>query len=98
MSYLSYSRWLDSHWYAHWCVRLDELGPETRDNAEFEICTVASFTAAQIRADMEACVASACKADRHSERRTESDVNELRALMQEFLADVDEQYPVEATT
>lgn len=98
---MSYSRWGDSVWYTYWSTHRKggNSGDETRDNATFEVCTVGSFTAAELREDIEQCVNRAMEA--HNKqcadhfRADEADRNELREYMREFLADVEERYPKE---
>ncbi len=51
---MSYSRWITSDWYTFWCTQ-DE-STENRDTAIFEICTVASFTAEQLRKHLDDCM------------------------------------------
>ena len=84
---MSYSRWGgrgSGHWYTYWLLQDEET--ENRDTAAFEICTVATFTAKQLRDDMDACMAEVIKRDDHG------DIDELREYATEFLADVDSEY------
>lgn len=104
---MAYSRWGSSYWYTYWRVA-DANIPETRDTAIFEICTVARFRASEIRKDISACVAKAAvRASIPREPRndgwfeepphkmpTEDQLQELTALMESFLRDVDAKYPV----
>ncbi len=87
---MSYSRWGGSHWYTYWHAQDKET--ENRDTAIFEICTVASFTAKELRDDVEQCILAAMKKDIVGEMRNGLD-DELRGYMEQFLADVDEAYP-----
>lgn len=90
---MSYSRWLESYWYTYWCVKMkDEI--ETRDNAMFEVCAIACFTAHELRTDMESCIKRALLAcENNTFQPIESEIDDLREFMKEFLADVDEKYP-----
>ncbi len=86
---MSYSRWGSrgsGHWYTYWCVQDKET--ENRDTAIFDICTVVSFTAKQLRDDMDGCM------DEVRKRDSTGDIEELRQYATEFLADVDRVYPV----
>ena len=52
---MSYSRWGNSYWYTYWRAFYDpEL--ENRNNAIFEISGVGSFTAAEIRKNINLCL------------------------------------------
>ncbi len=85
---MSYSRWGgrgSGHWYTFWCVAPRGV-VETRDNALFEICMVAQFTAKQLRDDLDGCMAEVRKLD------SVGDIDELKRYAQEFLADVDTEY------
>jgi len=94
---MSYSRWGGSYWYTFWCVQPEGV-KETRDNAIFEICTVASFTAKQIRDDIDACLAEVTRRCHDNENWREkpktSDMIELREYMMEFLEDMEQRYPL----
>lgn len=60
----------------------------------FEVCTVASFTAKQLRDDIDGClktVREECKMQ-HTEP-SKAEMKELRGYMQQFLANVDERHP-----
>jgi len=83
---MSYSRWGSSYWYTFWCASLKEE-TENRDNARFEICGVISFTAKELRSDMDACL------EKVSREHPDGDIKELQGYMEEFLSDVDEEYP-----
>ena len=89
---MSYSRWGSrgsGHWYTYWHVQDKET--ENRDTAVFDICAVATFTAKQLRDDMDGCMAEVRKRD------DAGDLNELRQYATEFLADVDRKYPSNTT-
>jgi len=90
---MSYSRWGHSRWYTFWACQRDET--ENRDTAIFEICPVVSFTAFELRGDMDDCLKEAKDAEerRYPRPVTDAELTELKAYMQEFLSDVDEQYP-----
>jgi hypothetical protein len=85
---MSYSRWGGrgrGYWYTFW---LSPDGyPENRDTAVFEVCTVAHFTANELRGDMDGCMERAHRMD------PDGDIDELRVYAREFLADVDARYP-----
>ena len=87
---MSYSRWGSrgsGHWYTYWRVHPGEDGEENRDTAIFDICSVVSFTASQLRVDMDGCMKAVRAFD------ADGDIDELRGYAMEFLADVDEEYP-----
>ena len=75
------------HWYTYWFAQDDEI--ETRDNALFNICTVAMFTAKDLRDDIDSCLAVVAKKDKFADKQK---LDELKTYMLEFLADVDESY------
>jgi len=94
---MAYSRFSDSYWYAFWaCAPVDAI--EDRDNARFEICPLISFTAAELRQDVDSCVQRAKQQD--LKKRTtyypgtadSNDLAELRAMMLEFVGNVDAKY------
>lgn len=94
---MSYSRFGESYWYTFWaCAPVDSI--ENRDSAIFEICPLLSFTAAELRANVDECLERAKLADLEKEttyyrgQATEFDLAELRAMMLEFVADVDAKY------
>lgn len=85
---MSYSRWGgrgSGHWYTYWCVQ--DKSTENRDTAVFDIYVVCSFTASELREDMDACMIKAKKLS------PEGDVDELRVYANEFLDDVAWSYP-----
>lgn len=91
---MAYSRFGESVWYTFWACPLDGV-VEDRETMAFEVCCVARFTAAELRADMEACITKAsehaCQWDPFTP--TDEEREELRGYMREFLADVDTEYP-----
>lgn len=94
---MSYSGFGESYWYTFWaCAPVDSI--ENRDSAIFEICPLLSFTAAELRANVDECVERAKLADLEMEttyyrgQATDFDLAELRAMMLEFVADVDAKY------
>ena len=90
---MAYSRWGCSYFYTYWSTA---PGEETRDTAVFEICTITSVTAKQLRDDMEACVSDVKQKCSSIEKPPdEFDIIELRACMMEFLDDVDRHYAKE---
>lgn len=96
---MSYSRWGGSYWYTYWSS-LPRGVDETRDSAAFEICTVATFTAKQIRDDINACLAEVtkrCHDDENMRQKPKTaDMMELRQYMIEFVNDIDRRYPLSA--
>lgn len=93
---MAYSRWLDSYFYTYWCVH-PSGEQETRDNAIFEVCSVARFSAKQLRDDIEACVQEAVRnCEGYDWSPDERDVDDLRSCMKEFLRDIDSEYPATA--
>ena len=90
---MSYSRWGSSRWYT---LRACSDDSENRDTAIFEICSVARFTAKELRSDIEKCIDTAVveEAKRFRAPVTADDRDELREYMGEFLADVDREYPL----
>jgi len=90
---MSFSRWGCSRWYSFWACQED--GKENRDTALFEICDCRTFTAKELRADIEACLTEAARAEVMSVVISVSDADreELRGYMLEFLAAVDRKYP-----
>lgn len=82
---MSYSRWGGSDWYTYWQVQ--DKATEDRDTAIFTICAVTSFTAKELRDDMDACMEKVAAED------TAGDIDELRGYAREFLADIDSEYP-----
>jgi hypothetical protein len=88
---MSYSRWGSrgsGYWYTFWCVQ-PKGKKETRDNAVFEICTLANFTAKQLRNNMDKCIKKVQKLDESADN---GKFMELRVYMNEFLNDVNCEY------
>ena len=88
---MSYSRWGESRWYTFWACQEEET--ENRDTSLFEICTVASFAASELRADIDACLAKAVAAEQVRGMVADDEIEELRGYMLEFLDAVDNAYP-----
>ena len=95
---MSYSRWGASCWYTFWACQDDAT--ENRDTSIFEICGIASFTAAELRADIEKCLNTACNGElghvstaAPSVPSVPDDREELRGYMSRFLAEVGKTYP-----
>ena len=89
---MSYSRWGtrgSGRWYTYWMAQDDAT--ENRDTAVFDVCTVANFTAKELRDDMAGCMAKVHEID------PEGDTDELRIYATEFLADIDAAYPPNAS-
>lgn len=85
---MSYSRWGSrgsGRWYTFWMSQ--DKKTENRDTAWFEICTIANFTAKELRDDMDGCMAKVHEID------PDGDTDELRIYATEFLADIDAAYP-----
>ena len=85
---MSYSRWGgrgSSHWYTYWAVQDKET--ENRDTAIFDICSVMTFTAKDLRDDLNGCMELVKSKD------PDGNIEELRGYALEFLSDVDEEYP-----
>ena len=104
---MSYSRWGGKgtgHWYTYWCIQPKDT-KETEDNAIFEICGVCSFTAKQLRDDMERCIGIVANKDktldlkfkfRHcsNPKACKKDrLDELKGYMDDFLNDIKDKYP-----
>jgi len=85
---MSYSRWINSVWYTYWMCQNKET--ENRQTALFNISGVATFTAQQLRDDIEHCLDVAMKCNLLGR---DDDKEELHSYMLEFLADVDKTYP-----
>jgi len=89
---VSYSRWGGgSRWYTFWACQ-DEV-TENRETCLFEICPVVSFTAAGLRADIEACLDQVAILESGKGAVSDTEREELRGYIMEFLADVDCRYP-----
>lgn len=92
--FISDSRWGSSRWHTFWVAQDAET--HNRDTALFEISGVATFTAAELRADMRYCLADVVTLSLPSPVSL-AETEELRRYMVEFLADVDEAYPLPTT-
>ena len=101
---MAYSRWGNrgtGHWYTYWCIQPKGI-KETRDNAIFEICGVCSFTAKQLRDDIEKCINVVADKDKRLEFKRNFNpeaskrdrLNELKTYISEFLFDIEEKYPL----
>lgn len=86
---MSYSRWGGSEWYTFWHAQAEET--ENRDTAIFDICGVATFTAKQLREHLPACLDVVKKVQ-------DGDLDELTGYIQDFLHDVDREYPIKEYT
>lgn len=85
---MSYSRWGSrgsGYWYTYWHCQDDET--ENRDTAIFAVCAVASFTAKELREDLDFCI------DIIKAKEPEGDTEELKVYIKEFLTDIDAEYP-----
>ena len=88
---MSYSRWGSrgsGHWYTYWCVQ-PPGGEETFDNALFDVCMVKTFTAKELRTNIDNCLSIIAKKDSKANKEK---LNELKTYMQEFLIDVNKHY------
>ena len=88
---MSYSRWGSrgsGHWYCYWCAPIGR-NEETYNNAKFEICMMKSFTARELRNDMDRCISMVDERDPNA--GTEK-LEELKIYMNEFLADIEHEY------
>ena len=86
---MSYSRWGSSEWYTFWRV-FPEGQVKNRNTAIFEICGVKSFTAKQLRSDLDGCLESVRDV---TECKDEKYITELKRYIDAFLKDVDNSYP-----
>jgi hypothetical protein len=100
---MAYSRYgKGSHWYTYWT---GPVMPSSRDDALFEVHLITRFTSKQIRDDIDACLEQVRKLEPESIRvwwtvnpgerqpATDTEMEDLRKQMIEFLADVDGEYP-----
>lgn len=85
---MAYSRWGGSMWHTYWACQDEKT--ENRETVLFEICGIATFTAAELRADEDGCLEQARLAESPCDA---DDLEELRGYMHEFLRDVDRAYP-----
>lgn len=83
---MSYSRWSNSDWYTFWRT-LPSGEVETKDNAIFDICGLMTFTAKELRDDLEGCLKKV------HEKEPEGDIEELKIYIGRFLEDVDKEFP-----
>jgi len=95
---MSYSRWSSrgengrgsGHWYTYWhCHPGEDWDGGTRDNALFDVCSVAMFTAKQLREDLDGCLLIVSLKDQKADK---SRLDELKIYISEFLNDVDEAF------
>ena len=85
---MSYSRWSNSEWYTYWCMsNAHEI--RDMDNELFEVCAVHTFTYRELKDDIENCLVTV------KEKCPEGNLDELRGYMEEFVADVEEEYEVD---
>lgn len=98
---MSYSRHSSSTWYTFWAA---PEGVQNRDNARFEICPLTSFSAAELRSDIDACLSRVADLVRSEQGTlinrpvTPDELQELRGYMLHFLQDVDDRYPLTGGT
>lgn len=87
---MSYSRWGSrgsGYWYTFWCVQAPGV-KETKNNALFTVFEICSFTAKQLRDDIEKCICIVAKKDKVSGEK----LLELKIYMNEFLEDINNKY------
>lgn len=79
---MSYSRWFNSKWYTFWDVAKARI--KIKDEQMFTICSVRSFTYAELKKDLDWCV-----------KVVDGDF-ELKGYMKEFINDIenDEDYKI----
>lgn len=94
---MSYSRWGASRWYTYWACQDKET--ENRETAIFQVCPAASFTAAELRRNLDMCVSTVINSEPIGTHGhvTDAERDELAGYMYEFLADVKEAYPPRTT-
>jgi hypothetical protein len=86
---MSYSRWTNSRWYTFWCAPCGE--PETKDNAVFTIMGVISFTAKELRDNLDDCMDKVAALE-VGNNCDPLDIAELKVYAMRFLRDVDLEY------
>lgn len=88
---MSYSRWGSrgsGRWYTFWRAPMNrEI--EDYNTAVFEVCTLCTFTAKELREGIDKCLAIVSNLD---EQASEEQLEELCIYMNEFLKDVDNGY------
>ena len=88
---MSYSRWSNSYWYTYWASPGQGV-EESRDTELFEICPVATFTAKQLRDDLDGCIHQVADTETGGRKPTPQELDELRGYIAEFLEDVSLKY------
>jgi len=99
---MSYSRWSNSIWYTFWsatpkqCIPMEGFNPE---DEQFSVDCEMDFSYKSLKKDIEDCIN---KVRSHYEFKlgednenlpSDADYDELRGYMQEFIKDVEEEYP-----
>ena len=90
---MSYSRWSYSLWYTFWASNDGFLNQVLKNRQRFEVCSVASFSYAEIKDSLIKCL---IKCEEVSEKQftpsrkiTSVEERELQGYMLEFLYDMD---------
>jgi spore maturation protein CgeB len=86
---MSYSRWSHSNWYTFWCISPYPEEEQTKENAIFEICGITSFSAKELRENLEECLKQVKEICTNAD---ETDINELKVYIKKFLSDVDARF------
>lgn len=82
---MSYSRWGTSRWYTYWAIN----EKENYDTAEFCICGLVSFSAKQLRENIDRCLSTILSKDKEA---TNEEMDELANYICRFLNEVDKEY------
>jgi len=99
---MSYSRWSNSIWYTFWtvtpksCIPPEGLNPE---DEQFCVDCELEFSYKSLKKDMLKCLNNVrshyeFKMDNDENLPSDADYDELKGYMQEFIKDVEEEYPV----
>jgi hypothetical protein len=83
---MSYSRWSNSKWYTYWHTQ--DPATANYNTALFDVCGVQTFTARQLREELDACIAEV----QNIEPSTKEELDELKRYMVEFIKDIDIEY------
>lgn len=86
---MAYSRWGSrgsGNWYTFWATMSKDEGEENKDNAQFCICGTHTFSAKELRENLEECIKII------KEKDPNGDTEELKIYICEFLKDVDDKY------
>ena len=96
---MSYSRWITSVWYTFWMNTYDN----EKNNQIFCICDIHNFTYKELKENMEKCISTVKETiegysgneEWKNELLCESNIEELKHYMKEFIEDVEQEYPNE---